>query len=130
MHANPIPWRIPVSTATKPVIGRNTRKDKRRLIGAIAAVQEIAYRRGFHHGFLAGKDPVGTYGPITEWDVIRWRYSSTRLKNRKSYCKKLHPWAWNAMTPFDRVLEEGPVGPKEVIRQFLREEPTIFENEV
>lgn len=44
-------------------------REKRRLVKAIAVAVEIAYRRGFHHGFIAGGDPVGTYGVITERNV-------------------------------------------------------------
>jgi hypothetical protein len=119
-----------MSTMTKA--GKITRREKARLVRAIARAVEVAYRRGFHHGFIAGRDPKADLGhTITARDVSDWRYSPTRLSNSRSHSAKLSPWGHNEMTPLARALDEGPgEGVGNVIREFMLAEPTISEDDL
>lgn len=99
-----------------------TNDEKSRLAGAVAAAVEVAYRRGFHHGFVAAQGERGE--TFDEHDVERWRFSDSRLANRPSRCLTLAPWCNDPLSPLDRALHDGPgAGYQDVLRDFTEPRP-------
>jgi hypothetical protein len=53
-----------------------TLREKRRLLRAFAVAYELAYRRGFHHGYVCRRE----YPSVTEMAIIRWRASRVQMR--------------------------------------------------
>jgi hypothetical protein len=100
-----------------------TVREKIRLLRAIAAISEVAYRRGFQHGFHAGRECAG----ITESEVLAWRHSPAKLRNRRTHSRALSPWARNTMTPLSRAIFEAGAGG--AIEDFMRADPAVREED-
>lgn len=92
-----------------------TKSQKRRLIRALETAYELAYRRGFHHGFVVRDENP----KITERHIAEWRSSS--VSERCSPPPGSGGWQPSIVS---RMLSESREH-GEVIQDFIRAEPSL-----
>lgn len=92
-----------------------TKSQKRRLVRAFAAAYELAYRRGFQHGYVVREENP----KITGREIAEWR--SSPVKER---CSPPPGSGGQQPTPLSRMLFESREH-GEVIREFLLAEPRL-----
>lgn len=96
-----------------------TRREKVRLIRAFEVAYELAYRRGFHHGFVAHGD--GEMG-LTEAGVADWRSSPVRSRETPPHWPRRWPSGWFSCRMIDRMMSESREH-GDVIRDFVQSAP-------
>lgn len=92
-----------------------SKSEKRKLIRAFEVAFELAYRRGFHHGFVAREEnPKMTEAQIATWRSGPVRTTMTPPPGRGGWQGRI----------IDRMVFECR-GHGDVIRAFLRAEPAM-----
>jgi len=92
-----------------------TRLQKHRLVRAFASAYELAYRRGFHQGFVVHEENP----KLTASEVAKWR--SSEVEER---CSPPPGSGGHQPTPLSRMLSESREH-GQVIRDFINAEPSL-----